>query len=248
MPNELKRSQPDKWFEPFHELPDAKLATNETLAMILHMEIENKTNNQIAHNLFAVVRKGNKAIGRFIICHSEGNHICEAHASNIAEYPIENQQELIEEVRNHGLMMGVAVASGASPNLKLDTSKPAFYLQTPENATNKGVIAKFAENNDPEGEVAKQIIATTLGLTQTSYPTLKNLNESLFPTLKTVSPKANEGMAATNNLAKAAKEMELIKKYGKKPMQELAKKMKYEWAGHKYTRKTIKNKPINHVN
>lgn len=248
MPNELKRSQPDKWFAPFHELSDSKLASDETLAMILHMEIGNKIDDKIAHNLFAVVRKGNKAIGRFIICHSESNGVYEGHANDIAEYPIENQQELIEEIRNHGLAMGVAIAGGASEKLKLNTNKPAFYLQTPENATNMGVMAKFAENNDPQGETAKQVITTVLGLSQLSYPALKNLNESLFPTLKTVSPKAKEGMAATNNLAKAAKEMELIKKYGKKPMQELAKKMKYEWAGHKYTRNNIKNKPINHVN
>lgn len=252
MPDKLNRSQPDKWFMPLKELPSAKLAPGEILASILHMEIENIQRKEIIHNMFAVTRNGNKAIAKFIICHRENGAYCNGHASIVAEYPIENQKELIEEIKDHGLMMGVAVATGASPNLKLDPSKPAFYLQTPEDATNEKILMKFALDNDPLGDTAKQIITTVLGLKaesgapQAFTETIENLFQTgntpsttlTQPT--TLTPKQNEDLAPTNNLAKAAKEMELIKKYGKKPMQELAKKMNYQWAGHHYTRKTIK--------
>lgn len=243
MPNNLQRSQPDKWFTPLKKLPTAKLAKNETLASILHIEIETIQPSNINHNLFAVIRKGNKAIARFIITHHENGNYCSGHASDIAEYPIENQKDLIEEVRNHGLMVGIAVASKTSPNLKLDPSKPAFYLETPENATNDKILMRFAMDNDPQGETAKQIITTVLGLKETQGAQ-QTFTEAILTTL---AKKENEGIK-TNNLAKAAKELELINKYGKKQIQELARKINYQWAGHKYTRNTtIKNKPTQNV-
>ena len=244
---ELTRSQPDKWITPMRDVPNTKLNPDETLTMILHFETI-KNNTKIDHTMFAVIRKGNKVIGRNIVSHDEGNgFICQGHAHDFVEYPIENQKELIKEVRNHGLAVAIALATGVSTEIKLNIEHPAFYLQTPENSTNAGVMAKFAENKDPQGETAKQVITDVFGLREAAFPQLTNLAKKLFATSTTPVKKETKETKATNNLAKAAKELELINKYGKKAIQTLAKKMNYEWAGHKYTRKTIKNKPTQNV-
>ena len=239
---ELTRSQPDKWMIPMRHVNSTQLNPDETLAMILHFEV--MKGSELNHTMFAVIRKGNKVIARNILAHDHGDGtICQGHADDFAEYPIENQKELIEEVRNHGLSVAIALATGVRNELKLNLEHPAFYLQTPEKGTNAGVLAKFAENKDPMGAVAKKVITSVFGLKQAAFPQLTNLAEKLFATSTSVG-----GGKETNNLAKAAKELELINKYGKKQIQALARKMNYEWAGHKYTRNTIKNKPANHVN
>ncbi|MFH0767705.1 MAG: hypothetical protein V1920_06400 [Bacillota bacterium] len=251
MPDKLNRSQPDKWFMPFRRLQTATLAPDETLAMILYFEIESQ-NETIAHNMFLIVRKGNKAIARNIISLNNNENL----ADDLAEYPIENEKDLVEEIRNHGLMIAAMLASNSDQSIKLNTEVPAFYMQTPSFATNAETVEKLNEDNDPRGNSAKEAIFNILGLNQTSLKinsktgqaelnhSINFQNEAILGHPMTM--QVHEDLKATTNLQKAAAEMALIKKYGKKPMQELAKKMNYQWVGQKYTR-TIKNKSTNHV-
>jgi hypothetical protein len=220
MPDEnLQRSQPQNWFKPFRDNPSAKLAADETVAMILHMEINDSRRNVIAHNMFAVIRKGAKAIGRFIVSF-DGNPN-DSRSTDIAEYPIENQHDLINEVRNHGLMLGVAVLSGAAPFLSVNTEKPVYCLQTPDNATNEKILERFASETDPNGITAQKVITEVLGLKPDPLATSEINGHRM-------TMQVSEDLKPTSNLQKAAAELELIKKYGEKPMLELAKKMGYQ--------------------
>ena len=247
MPDGLKRSRPQDWFMPFRSA-SAALAADETPALIMHMEVLSDKSPVVSHTIFTVVRKGNKAIARNIVAHGDGSGTCcEGHADDIAEYPIENELDLVNEIKTHGLMLGSLLVEKTVPHLHLNTELPVFCMQTPTNVTNTEILTKFTEDTRPEGTVAKAVIKRVFQLDQTNATTNHTHSNPSPQNSVTLAPKQNNDLAAANNLARAAKEMELIKKYGKKKIQDLARKMNYEWAGHKYTR-TIKNKPTNHVN
>lgn len=212
-----QKSQPQNWYTPFREMPSATLASDETLAMILHVEIQNKQKKEVAHSLFAVVRKGNIASARYIVCHGDNDGFCAGHAQEIAQYPIENEKELIEEVRNQGLMMCVMLLQEpADFPLTMDINKPAFYLKTPPNATNSEILSRFAQDTDPQGAMAKEVITQTLGLKKAA----------IKPNAKELTPQEDLTKKA-ETLKAAAIEEDLVKRFGKKKMTELAQKMNY---------------------
>lgn len=218
MPN-TNRSQPQNWFMPLRPSPSATLASDEQLAMVLHYEVLNTAEKTKTHTLFTVVRKGDKAVARSIMSHGNDTGYCAGHAEDIAEYPIADVAKLVEETRSHGLMMAVMLMQEPSSfHLKLDVNKPAYYLQTPNGATNAEIITKMMEDNDPVGDIAKQVIISVLGLNQVS---------SSAPAAVVVSPIQNESLSPEKALEKAAIESDLIKRFGKKKMTDLAKKMNY---------------------
>lgn len=208
-----KHSQPDKWFSNLTPLENTKLASDETIAMVMHYEmftilpkLKTKT-----HSVFAVIRKGNKVIARNYHCHEILGKIMfsKGKGTNIAEYPIENEKELIEELTSDALEIGKMLAIEKDIPLKLNTAQPAFLIITPSNSTNKRLLEIFAKDKAPEGDIGKKVITNLLGLEKIpSTPTKKKQTKT--------------------NLERAKEETDLIKKYGKKRILNLAKKIYYK--------------------
>jgi hypothetical protein len=86
----------------------------------------------------------------------------------------------------------------------------------------------FAADKQPKGDIPKQVITNVLGLgrfmPQEIIDAIKEKEENFQIAPVDTRPPKKTG----NNLEKAAKEMELIKKYVKKNIQELAKKINYK--------------------
>jgi hypothetical protein len=241
MPNTPQRSQPDKWFMPFKP-SHASLEADEQLASILHYEVDNAKTGQKMHTIFVVVRKGDSAIARHILCHEDNSMYCPGHADDFAKYPIADTNALVEEVRDHGLMLGGLIAEEEDPQLShLKMNGPAFYMGIPEGVTNTDILEKFAMDTNPLGAKPKEVVTKTLALAESRPPVLSPFVQENIAAME---KEKNEALSATNNLARAAKELELVKKYGKKQMDELAKKMNYQWA----SKKPIKTKTKSHAN
>jgi hypothetical protein len=242
MPNDPQRSRPLDWFMPFKP-SHAAIERDEALASILHFQVNNTKIGETMHSIFVVVRKGDKAIARYIISHEDAvNGVCTGHGEDFAEYPIEEVNALVDEVRDHGLMIGSLVAQNQDPSKNyLEMAGPAFYMKIPEGITNTDILEKFKQDTQPEGETPKRVVTKVLGLNQDMPPVLSPFVQENGAVME---KEKNEALSATSNLERAAKEMELVKKYGKKQMDELAKKMNYQWA----SKKTIKTKTKSHAN
>lgn len=212
MPN---KSRPQDWETTANTEPSATLAQDETVAMVMHFNATDKDGDQ-THVLFTVVRKGDKAIAKNIMVHESSFGPMAAHAHKLAAYPIENELDLVKEVRNHGLLMAMMLANDPAAPVKLDPNGAVFFTQVPKSGTNAGLLENFNQDTQPEGVMAKRIITEVLGLKPKVEMTMK------------MSPKQNESMSDAQALAKAAIEQDLIKRFGKKKIVELAKKMDYK--------------------
>lgn len=223
MPNP-HRSQPDKWLVPFRKLNSATLAPDEQLAFVLYFEVKYRKDNDKAHNMFIVVRKGDKAIARNVVAHGNDVGYCQGHADEVAEYDIKDTETLIDEIKNHGILMATMLAQeGPNFPLTIDTTKPIIAIQPPITETRAGIVNRLLSEaaKTPEAREPHQVIIGVLGLNEIPLAT------QVAPepvTEKVIDPETQK----LNNLEKAAKEMELIKKFGKKNMEELAKRMNYQ--------------------
>jgi hypothetical protein len=238
----IHRAYPEKWFIPFKPIAQAALAADESIAMAMMFTTQHPDGKDLAHAIFTVIRKGNKVIGRNIISHinPDGQSYCKGHADDCAEYDAVDESKLIDELRETVFGFGARMLADKNSPITMDPSKPIYYIQTPVGATKEEVVERMDEDNNPEGEIPKQVLQRVLGLTPDSSPTRTTKGaESLDDYLKRtvpgaqkiqLTPKENESTAPLNNLANAAKEMELIKKYGKKKIQDLAKKINYNGA------------------
>jgi len=248
---------PQKWFSPFQKLNTPKLQKDETLAMALSFDIEDTDNKKTIHNIFTVIRKDNKAIARATICHIKPEGFCKGHGANIAEYPIENEKELIKELRNFAEMAGTKLLT-PEDNIKYKTKEnnPITYLEVPKDGNNTKTVMKLIEDNTPNTEVSKMILIETLGLIEVSIEEIqKDLINNETNNKRIISPFSlsqettpqespeekiedllnNNPKITTETKAielekktqKANKEKELIAKYGKGRMLKLAKKLNY---------------------
>ena len=232
------KSQPQNWFTPIKPIENTILKQNEKLSMVMHFEIENTLNNENGHIIFATIEKNNKIIARNIILHE--NHtldLCEGHAHDLAEYPIENKNNLIKELREQALKIASMFANDPFGITKIDKNKSIFYIQGKENYTNENLLQNLMKDTDPRGITAKNVIIKTFGLNQsntnhlnhnctTTHPeTNKELNNDI-----TIENLINESKEHNkpNDLEKALKEQELIKKFGKSRIEKLAKQINYE--------------------
>lgn len=209
----INRSQPDKWTIPFQNTETIKLEENERLAMIMHYEVKDKTKNSTLHTMFAVIRKGDKSIAKNII-----NNNGKISARNMAEYPIQNENELMEEVKELGLQIGILLAE-ENQIFETNFEKPVFVFHTEQPKTKKEILEIFSRDKNKNGIIAKQIITETLGLNEE----IKEIEKKK----KIKIPKINKQKEKKEKILKKNKEKELIKKFGRKQMEELAKKIKY---------------------
>lgn len=236
MNNNLERSQPDKWFEPFRKNESATLADDERLAFVLAYEVLYTNNDsETAINMFIVVEKNGKAIARSIVAHANSKGVCQGHSDDFAEYDAKDIKTLIEETKNHGITMAQMLANGnTKAPLKINTNNPLVGLQPPK-PLNKTECAALAEElinkqelNGSDTFKVRQAIVLTLGLNESAPSAL---------VVAPVKPPVDENL---NNLERAAQELALIDKFGKKKMEELAKKMNYKGAVLNKTNSTKK--------
>ena len=61
-------SQPQNWINPFRPLTTTKLAPDEKIALVMHYEVLHEGTDDKTQTVFAVIRKGNKAIARNYSC------------------------------------------------------------------------------------------------------------------------------------------------------------------------------------
>lgn len=225
------RSQPEKWNLEGKPLQSATLAKGETLGMVLYFKVEGPKG--AAHSIFAVVRKNNKAVGRIIVAHEDEQGPCDGHAQDVAEYNISDEKQLSDEIMAHAVMMALQLTVEPQAGMSIDIERPLFVMRAPTTATNKQTLMHLerqVNENDREGvNVIKQV----LGLGQESDEEemqedeqnqdeeLENLDqpESKFPGVMKEPVKI---------ITSKAKEKALIKKFGKKPMEKLAKQMKFK--------------------
>lgn len=222
MQSNTNRSMPEKWFSPWVKQNTTEIASDEEIAMLMCFAVTHEEEDFIAHSMFIVVKKGNKAIARSTVVHEHGDKYTDGNTHNMAEYPIDNVTDLCDEVKKEALGMAVRLMQENGP-LKIDTSKPLMLMLPPNGTTKKDIATKLQEDTTEEVEVQKQIIIKVLGLLKTS------------PVIKTVpNPNIVMTMTVDENLAKAAKEQkikqeeDLIKKFGKKRIEQLAKTINYK--------------------
>ena len=212
MPN-TNKSHPEKWFKQQRQV-SAQLTADETLAMAMMLPIQ--TNNKdVAYAIFCVVRKGDKAITRNIVCHVRENSYCEGHADDMAEYEAVDEEALIEETRNQVIAYALKLMIEDNPKLSLDKEKPVYYMKVPAGQDNTQIVKAMIEETNPEGDIPKQVIIQVLGLARKQEPAMMTKTQ-------------NEEVKPKSSLAKAAEELALIEKFGRRKMEKLAKEMKYQ--------------------
>ena len=220
MPNPNK-AHPNKWLH--KELESTFLTPDERLAFAMYFEIARKDKGNPSHTIFIVVQKGDKAVARNVILHGNSIGHCAGHSHNIAEYDATEIDTLIDEVQNHGLLMGTMLANDNSPSFPftIDTSKPIIAIKPPASQSHSDIANHLLSTGASVNNAAKQIIINTLGLNRLESPTIVANPSPTFTSAEVIAD------TAMNNLEKAAKEMDLIKKFGKRNMEKLAKQMKY---------------------
>lgn len=204
MPN-TKKLHPEKWFIPYRPVADAQLKADESLAMAMMFSLE-IGGQEMAHAVFCVIRKGDKVIARNIICHADAGGYCGGHADDTAEYDLSDEQAMISEARNQVLEFASKLIMDTSTPITLDPTKPIFYVQT-KMRSNDEVYEKLMANNDPDSRLATEVITHVLGLKAKAPEPIKQ-------EIKVEQPNVDEAA--------------LIKKFGKKNMESLAKKMNYK--------------------
>ncbi len=210
---------PQNWHQPWIPVPTAKLAEDEEIAMLGRFAVKSTEHEFKAHTIFMVIRKGDKAIGRTVIVHANEKGFNNGTAHDFVTYPISNVEALIDEIKNYTIAMGQKVMD-EDGDLQLVTEEPGIFMFPPVSQT-KQMIATKMEKEMPEVlQEAAEVIIRVLGLKQTikSKP-----NPNMVMTMTVLEEEAKK---AIENKKKT--EEELIKKFGKKKMEELARTINYK--------------------
>lgn len=217
----IEKTHPELWFREFRPVNTAKLANDEKLRMVLMFKIINKKSKEEHDLIMSVVEKGNKAIVKNITTEKnkkdENGHTIQIkpEVHDVAEYPIEDVSDLIDEAFNQGITLAKMIANNNN-QFSIDTNKPLFAMKIPPNQTKETIVEHMAEDDKPEGEPAKTIIKNILGLEE------EITNTTIIPA------KENQSFQTQKiELQKEAEEL-LIKKYGRKNILDLARKINYK--------------------
>lgn len=223
MPGFTPRSQPEKWFTPFRKLPTAQIQPDEHLRLVMIFKIKDLKGADFCHAMFYVVEKGDKAIARNAISHIDDDGFCDGHADDVAEYEIKDVNALINEVKSTTIGFITRILSDKDKKATIDMSKPVFAMEIPSNKTVAEIAQKIANENDPMITEQAEVLGVVLGLTPDSAsipsPFMPEIEEKEAekPVKKPIS-----------NIKSAADELALIKKFGKKKMEDLAKEINYK--------------------
>ncbi|MFA5068049.1 MAG: hypothetical protein WC466_08475 [Candidatus Izemoplasmatales bacterium] len=213
---------PEKWLKPFREIESGKLAKDEQLASFLIFGIINKTTmKEENHALFAVVKKGNKALGRVVYSsmHPNSKSFAFTGASEFAEYPVEDVDTLIKETQEAAINFAVKMHQ-ENIGKDIDLDKPMFGLIIRENASLEGIVEDLSKIDNNMFEIPKQIALELLGLNDLTADA--NRFNNLMANIPVLDP-----ILIKSEFVKISEEQELIKKYGFRKIQKLAQKINY---------------------
>ena len=216
---------PEKWLKPFREIESGKLAKDEQLASFLIFGIINKTTlKEENHALFAVIKRGNKALGRVVYSsmHPNSKSFAFTGASEFAEYPVEDVDTLIKETQEAAISFAVKMHK-ENIGKDIDLDKPMFGLIIRENASLEGIVEDLSKIDNDMFEIPKQIALELLGLNDLSARTGKFSN--LLANIQ--NRPVLDPIVIKSKFIKISEEQELIKKYGFKKIQKLAQKINY---------------------
>lgn len=223
MQSNTNRSMPENWHTPWIKLPTAKMAADEEIAMLSRFAVKSQEHEFTAHTIFMVVRKGDKAIGRTVIVHANDEGYNNGTAHDFVTYPISNVEALVEEIKHYTIAMGQRVLE-ENGDLQLDMSEPGIFMFPPEGTTKQMIATKMEKEMPEELEQAAEVMIKVLGL-KNKVTTKPTSNPNMVMTM-TVQDEAAKKAVEDKRIAEEA----LIKKYGKKKMEELARTINYKGA------------------
>lgn len=221
MQSNNERSMPENWNTKWEKLPSAKLSSDEELAMIGRFAVKSQEHDFTAHTMFLVVRKGDKAIGRSVIVHANDEGYNNGTAHNIVTYPISKIETLIEELKNYTIGMGKKVME-EDGDLQIVMEEPGMFMFPPEGTTKQMIAAKMEKELPEELEQAGEVIIKILDLKQKTN--IKSTPEMVM-TMTVLEEEAKKVVEDKKTIEKA-----LIKKFGKKKIEELARTINYKGA------------------
>ena len=151
----MEHKHPEKWKNMLQpKETHTKLQKNEAIKMILHF-ILREDEEEVSHELFTIVEKENKAIAKRITSHinRERKGACNGHSDEVVEYPIEDTDILIDEMR--AIISGFVHKMNDQEDIPLKTSE-MIYMQITKQETNQRMIEKIQQDKTPE---TKEVIA-----------------------------------------------------------------------------------------
>lgn len=204
----MEHKHPERWHQKLASLETTKLAPDEILSMIIYFEINDsrvKEGNKI-HNIFTIVKKGEKSIARMILVEGENQkvNVCE-----VAQYPIEQEAEMVNELKQDAIELAQTLTMELEKKEKGTLQKSVFCLVIPEARTNEDVAKIIDEDITETSNIPREMIKSLLGL-----PGQKK--EIIVPKIQEKKTKITK-----------KKEEELIKKFGLKNMEKLAKQLNF---------------------
>jgi len=207
--NKSDHLHPERWSSANQKQhTNAILENGEEISSLLFMEaIGNTPNESEMYLLFLTFNTKETAMGRFVFHHIPSN---ETRVTDLIEYPVEDHAELIQEFQEHTTELVMAIMNDPTAPMKLNMDKPTLIIAC-RNASTKALIEKMEEETDPLKIEALDKVKKLLFKKETKKPVIgfkTNHKTYTKPVL-------------------VIDEAKLVKKYGLKNMQKLAKDMNY---------------------
>lgn len=217
--NPNTRLHPEKWtsFACKTEIPKNEtdiIKDTDEIRGILAAEVTNPITNKRIFSTILVIERENILIGKQIVSDSTGIDCLQ---KDFVVYPKEDLEPLLNEVKEKTLAFIKDLIEGDQKVAIVDTTKPVVGLFIKELKNTRQYIQKtFSSNPEP---LAQEIIDTVLKQLK-----ITEIKEEFQ--IAPIMPVSEEDKKL-NNLQRALKEQELIKKFGKKRIEDLAKKINY---------------------
>lgn len=213
---------PSKYKKEWTDDDHTKIKSDEKLVSITGYQVIDRENDSKTDIFFYVVEKGNKAIAKSLM-HRNGD----SKVSIAAEYPIEDSVILQEEIQDKTLTVAAIMIHEQENNdgivedtsLTVNVKVPGF--STIKIPNYKALITQLKENPVLANHYLP-ILNNAFGITDKS-----NAITEMIMTLQ-VDPNAKPEVIGKSAEEKKREEQALIKKFGKKNIEDLAKKINYK--------------------
>lgn len=160
----------------------------------------------VMHHIFSVVRKNDKAILKNINYQIDRNQKKDS-TEIIAEYPVEDIKYLIEECKEMYIEFAKKMVTDTAHGLGLNMNNPLYIIIKPDSATIEDMKEKMTEFDQRENI---------------------NIGETILNIIEDLKPKKIVKKEEKSIEQKKTEEKELIRKYGRKKIEALAKEMNYK--------------------
>lgn len=211
-----ERSQPEKWEKKARETT-TKIEKDENIQFIMNYELIGKEDTNKVNMSFIVTVKQGKATGKYVIKHIGGHNgkECPGHANIFAEYDKNDAKILAEETEDHGIKLALKMMADDNCPFEPDQNKAIIIYRPDTSETPQEVLnsLKASEQTTAETERMKKLLKS-IGIEEEL-----NMTMQIAPT---------PTITIEELTKKIDQEQELIKKYGKKAMEVLAKNMNYK--------------------